>query len=186
MGRLCYLIAVGIWATGLLVHFFEISISIPTIVITLISFGYVIYMQKFDHNTDTKADKVITLVIGIFTLAMMILMFSVGSAPNEVSKKENKIVISGNYGTTIKDEDVSSIEILETMPKILLRTGGSSNGRIKSGNFKLEGDVDAKLYLQSKEGPYIKIVTDKQDIYINNKDKAKIKELYDELIIPEV
>lgn len=92
------------------------------------------------------------------------------------------MIYSGSYGIRIKDEDVKSIEIIETMPKILLKTGGSSNGKIKSGSFKLEGDIEAKLYLQSKEGPYIKIVTDKQDIYINNKDKEKIKDIYDELM----
>lgn len=184
MGRLCYIIAVGIWITGLLVHFFEMPVSISTIVMGIIIFGYVIYMQKFDSSEDIKSNRVIISVIGGIFLLIMIVTASVGSTPNEISKKTGKIVISGNYGITIKDEDVKSIELIETMPKVLLRTGGSSNGKIKSGNFKLEGDVEVKLYLQSKEGPYIKIVTDKQDIYINNKDKEKIKKIYAELINP--
>lgn len=185
MGRLCYLIAVSIWITGLLVSYFNISVTIPIIIITLIIFGYMVYMQKFDHNIDSKINKIIVLVIGIFTLLIMILVFSMGSAPNEVSKSPGKIVISGNYGVTLKDEDIKSVELIDTMPKILLRIGGHSDGKTKSGNFKLEGGIEAKLYIQSKEGPYIKITMDKYDVYINYEDKEMTKDIYKLIINDE-
>lgn len=63
MGRLCYIMAVGIWMTGLLVHFFEIPVSISTIVMSIIIFGYIIYMQKFDSSEDVKTNRIIISVI---------------------------------------------------------------------------------------------------------------------------
>ena len=186
MGRLMYIITGIIWGTALLRNCLEINIGIIVILSLVIVFGYVIYMQRFDHNPTSKGEKAIIYVIGAFTLIISIIVFSVGSEPNNVKVVNDKIVISGIYSRTLKREDVKNIEIADTMPKVLSKSNGYSDGKSKKGEFKLEGDRKGILYIESKEGPYIKITMDKYDIYINNKDKKITEETYNLLVTPGV
>lgn len=179
MGRLCYLIAFSIWIIALLVYFFEIYIGILIMLMVIMIFVYVLYMQRFDHNKGSGTDKGIIYFIGGVVLVVSILVFSFGQSPNEVSTNEGKIIISGSYGIIIKNENINSIELIESMPKVAFKSNGYSNGLgKKKGEFKLEGDRMANLYIESKDGPYIKITLDKYDVYINYKDKELTNYIY--------
>ena len=186
MGRLMYIITGIIWATVLLSNYLEINIGIVVILSLIIVFRYVIYMQRFDNNPTSKGEKAIIYVIGVVALVILIIVFSVGSEPNKVTIVNDKIVISGSYSRTLKREDVKNIEMTDTMPKVISKSNGYSDGKSKKGEFKLEGDRKGVLYIESKEGPYIKIDMDKYDIYINNKDKKIIEETYKLLVTPGV
>lgn len=186
MGRLLYIIAGIIWGAAVLSNFIEISVGIVTGIGLVITFGYIIYMQRFDHNPSTKGEKAIIYVIGAFTIIILIVVFSFGSETNTVKVVNDKIVISGSYSRILKMEDVKNIELLETMPKVLSKTNGYSDGKSKKGEFKLEGGTKDILYIEDKLGPYIKISMDKYNIYINNKDKNTTNDTYNMLITLEV
>ena len=179
MGRLCYLITFTIWITAFLVYSFKISMNIPIVFMVIVIFAYVSYMQRFDNNEASRMDKEIIYFIGGVVLVILILVFSFGHSPNEINVSEGKIIIRGSYGITIKNENINSIELIESMPKIEFKSNGYSNGpEKKKGEFKLEGGRISNLYIESKEGPYIKITLDKYDVYINNKDKELTKNIY--------
>lgn len=186
MGRLAYIIAGIIWGTAILSNFIDINMRIVTAILLVIIFGYIIYMQRFDYNPRTKAEKSIIYIVGAVIILISILVFSIGSEPNTIKVVNNKIVISGNYSRTLKMEDVKNIELIETMPKVLSKSNGYSDGKSKKGEFKLEGNKKGILYIEDKVGPYIKISMDKYDIYINNKDKNTTNDTYNMLITPGV
>lgn len=68
------------------------------------------------------------------------------------------------------------------MPKILLRTGGIGMGRIQKGNYSLEGDIKAKLFLASKEVIEIIVDSTPSHYYINYKNKENTKATYEDIM----
>lgn len=54
MGRMCYLIAFIIFIGAIVSDYFEISIIPFVIILIIIIFGYLIYLQRFDHNKRAK------------------------------------------------------------------------------------------------------------------------------------
>lgn len=178
MGRMCYLIALVLFIGGIVTNYTRISIFPVTILIMLIVFGYLFYLQRFDHNKKSKAETIVFIVIAFITFSITILTFSYGRETNEVKINDKTIVIDGSFGTTIKKSEIRNIELVDELPKISLKVNGYSDGSsIKKGDFKLENGENVKLYIQGKSGPYIKISTIDDEIYINYKDKNKTIDL---------
>ena len=177
MGRMCYLIALVLFLGGIVTNYIEISIFPFTILIMIIIFGYLFYLQKYDHNKKSKAETILFIVIAFITLSVTIIVFSLGREANEIKINDKTIVIDGSFGTTIKREEIKNIELVYDLPEISLRINGYSDGSaIKKGDFKLKNGEKVKLYIQSKSGPYIKISTIKNEIYINYKDENQTLE----------
>ena len=182
MGRMCYLIAFIIFIGAIVSDYFEISIIPFVIILIIIIFGYLIYLQRFDHNKKSKAEIIVMIVIGFITFSILIITFSFGNEPNDLIIKDEAIVIDGSYGTTLKRKDIKSIELVDDIPEIGIRSNGYSDcGVIKKGDFKLKSGEKVKLYIQSNKGPYIKISTINFDVYINYKDVSLTKQSFNNL-----
>ncbi|MBH1939998.1 hypothetical protein I5677_03690 [Mobilitalea sibirica] len=104
------------------------------------------------------------------------------------TKKETEIVISdeyfevqGMFGATYYFDDIEVIELRDTIPKITRKNNGSGLGEVKKGDFEVEGLGSGKLFILSKEGPYIYVQTKDSYVIINYKDQTKTKELYESL-----
>lgn len=182
MGRMCYLIALVLFLSGIVRNYLEFSVFPVTILIMIIIFGYLFYLQKYDHNKKSKAETIVFIVIVFITLSVTIITFSSGREPNEIKINDKTIVIDGSFGTTIKRKEIKNIELVDDLPEVSLRINGYSDGSaIKKGDFKLESGEKVKLYIQSKNGPYIKISTIRNEIYINYKDKNQTLEKLNDL-----
>ncbi|MBP1868613.1 DUF3784 domain-containing protein [Clostridium tertium] len=182
MGRMCYLIAFIIFIGAIISDYFEISIIPFVIILIIIIFGYLIYLQRFDHNKKSKAEIIVMIIIGFITFSILIITFSFGNEPNDLIIKDEAIVIDGSYGTTLKRKDIKSIELVDDIPEIRIRSNGYSDGGvIKKGDFKLKSGEKVKLYIQSNKGPYIKISTINFDVYINYKDVSLTKQSFNNL-----
>lgn len=182
IGRMCYLIAFIIFIGAIISDYFEISIIPFVIILIIIIFGYLIYLQRFDHNKKSKAEIIVMIIIGFITFSILIITFSFGNEPNDLIIKDEAIVIDGSYGTTLKRKDIKSIELVDDIPEIRIRSNGYSDGGvIKKGDFKLKSGEKVKLYIQSNKGPYIKISTINFDVYINYKDVSLTKQSFNNL-----
>ncbi|WP_291650467.1 DUF3784 domain-containing protein [Clostridium sp.] len=182
MGRMCYLIAFIIFIGSMVSNYFEISILPFVIILLIIIFGYLIYIQRFDHNKKSKTEILVMIVIGFITFSILIITFSFGNKPNDLILKDEAIVIDGSYGTTLKRKDIKSIELVDDIPEIVFKSNGYSDGSaIKKGDFKLKNGEKVKLYIQSNKGPYIKISTINFDVYINYKDVSLTKQSFNNL-----
>ena len=95
IARMCYLIALIIILGAIITKYFEISFFIFAFLIVVIIFGYLFYIQKFDHNKKS-----------FITFAIMLITFSSGKEPNEIRVTDTSIIIEGNFGTSIKKKDI--------------------------------------------------------------------------------
>lgn len=182
IARMCYLIALIIFLGSIITTYFEISFFPFAFLIVGVIFGYLFYIQKFDHNKKSIAENIFIVVIAFITFAIMLITFSSGKEPNEIKVTDTSIIIEGNFGTSIKKEDIKEVVLVDTLPEIALRVNGYSDGSaIRKGDFKLKNGDRVKLYIESKNGPYIKISTINNEIYINYKDSNKTTESFNNL-----
>lgn len=169
----------------LLNYLFNISLAI-FIVLTVITLLYSIYhFQRFDHNPKSSKETNIVLAIVIFIMLITsIPIIAIGYSSTKVTFTETSIKITSGVNALIPKDKIKSVSLVDEMPKILIRTGGIGIGRIQKGNYSLEKDIKAKLFLTSKEGPFIEIIVDSSPshYYINYKESEKTKETYEDFM----
>ena len=185
MGRMCFTISTLNIIGFLLNYFFNISIIIFIILTVIILLYFIYYCQRFDHNPGSSKETKIVLVVVIFIMLIVnIPIMSISYSSTKVTITDTSIKISSGVNASISRDKVKSISLVDEIPKILIRTGGIGMGRIQKGNYNLEGDINAKLFLASKEGPFIEIIVDSRPThyYINYKDKEITKTNYDGII----
>ena len=165
------------WTTG------KIYVAILS---ALLMFFYLVYKSRdFYKITDKKTQRkhsgklifLIVLVIGVVCF-----LFYASREP-KISISNEKIEISGLYGFDIQVKNVDSVLITDRLPKISLRTNGFDLGNIKKGYFETKNQGTCKLFLQTRDTPYLKIkYSDNKLMYLNFKDKNKTMALYKELV----
>ena len=182
--RMSYIIVALNLIAFILGFFIKVSMELIMVLTVAIAIGYAIYIQRFDHNKRSKAEIIATLIL-IITILFVVIgpLFYMGFKANDVTINENNsISISGMYKTTITSEDIKDIELVDNLPKIVLRSNGFAVGKTLKGYFRDEDNSKIKLYIEnSEEGPFIKIDLEKSDIYINYKDKEETLSVYDKL-----
>lgn len=144
----------------------------------------IILAQKYDYNKDARSRKIqsrfILVVLIIPTIALSAL-FAYGSRELKVEIMEDRIVISGIYGTAVKKDQIREISLEENIPKILNKVNGFDLGYILRGIFKLEELGTGSVYLRNNKPPYILIKTENKYFLINYKDSSRTVELYNKL-----
>jgi hypothetical protein len=86
------------------------------------------------------------------------------------------------YGFEMKSSDISSVELTNKLPSILIRTNGFSAGASKKGSFKLDRYGKCKLFLNSIKSPFL-IITNShgEKIITNDKDTIVTKENFNNI-----
>lgn len=98
--------------------------------------------------------------------------------PNDIEVTSECLRISGNYGIEVRLDDIRSAELVDSLPKIELRTNGIGAGNIQVGHFRMQGIGKCRLYLNRKYTPYVHIVTASgEHIFFNTEDPARTGEL---------
>lgn len=144
----------------------------------------VINAQTFKGKSQNQKRKNIIHTISIF-LVFAIVAFLVfmliynGIKTPEFTITENQIEITGSYGMT---DRVESIELVASIPRIKRKTNGFNYGSTLKGSFDLEEFGQCKLFIQSKDGPYIFVrTTSGTPIIINTKSRSNTEELLGKL-----
>ena len=101
----------------------------------------------------------------------------------KISITDNEVRISGySYGVRINVEDVKEIKLLDRMPRIVIRTNGIAVGATRIGRFNLENTGRAKLFLHSREAPFILIErNNERPVFLNYKEKGRTEKYYQKL-----
>ena len=113
-------------------------------------------LRNYSTNQSSKWYKwsvfaLIAVLIGISAL------FYAGFKESKIAIDKQKIEINGMYGKTIKAAEISSIQLLENLPKIKYRSNGFSLGTIKKGYFKTSEGEKVLLLLNANQQPLILI-----------------------------
>ena len=122
---------------------------------------------------------IISVLILVITGVCILLYFS--NKPTEYTLQNGFLNISGMYGQDIPLYEINSLEMKETMPKVLLKTNGSALRNIYKGYFKIEYLGKTKLFLDVSKPPFIFLWCKTQIIILNCNDREKTKMFYEKL-----
>lgn len=163
---------------SILNSFFKVNIMIFVFLTIAIIFYFVWYVQRFDHSSNSKATSIVLIVVAAIILAVNIPLFIMTYKTTNVEITSDTINIIGTYKRTIPRNEIEVVTLLDSIPKIKMKTNGIGIGQIQKGNYKLEGIDKGFLYLESDTGPYVEIATNGYTFFINYKDDNKTSELF--------
>lgn len=123
------------------------------------------------------------LVIGILLIfAGIVVMLVSMSRPATIEVCDCRLVISGSYGMTLPTDEIKTAELLDTLPKITVRTNGIALGDMMIGHFRMKEIGACRLYLNTSRPPFVHIVTvEGKHIFFNTRDAARTRELFGRL-----
>jgi hypothetical protein len=125
-----------------------------------------------------KTGYALAMIITVMILFFVTLLIIAGVRETEVITTNTAIRIKGMYGLTINYSDIIKLDTISKLPGIRLRTNGFAFAKNLKGNFRLQDQENAKLFIKAGTPPYILIRTRDLNIYLNTKDPEKTKELF--------
>lgn len=176
----CIIIIGGIVAnlTGI-EEIFGLSIIIPSgiLVVMIAHQGYKLSNNKKSYFKLSKKNTYVLIFVILFPLAIIAFF----SKENTVQVNNDNIKISGIYGVTISYGQIKSIDLINSLPAIKLRTNGFALGYTLIGYFNMKNTGMAKLFIHSPS-PIIKIQTDSRLYFLNFKEANKTIQCYNEIV----
>ncbi len=139
---------------------------------------------KYDHNPEKKS-RSHYIVLGI-VLLLLGGVFFYGFMTTKTQINGNMIRFTGMYGKEMHVSEIAEVELMDTIPRIVIRTNGFSLGPVHKGNYRLEEFGKCRLYINSGKGKYV-IVTDVEGFrtilrYKNDQDSRSIYEQINRLL----
>ncbi len=145
--------------------------------------GYmVVRAQRFVPDNKNSKGHILALVIMAVVFVMVAAMIIGGNRESTVGIHNQELRIGGMYSTRIDLNQVKDIYLEDSIPRIKSRTNGYAFGDTRKGHFLLEDLGNGRLYLHSRQGPYIYIITNKSYIIVNFESPDKTRILYNQLI----
>lgn len=177
------IIIVGYWFFKL-IGLSVISNSLTPISILVGVLILAIYPNRFDHN-EAKKSKLPFVIVLSATLIFVLGLFIYGYLPAKIIIQNDTLQFTGMYGFEMKSSDISSVELTDKLPSIIIRTNGFSSGASKKGSFKLDRFGKCKLFLSSNKSPFLiitnihgeKIITNDKDTIVTKENHNKVKAL---------
>lgn len=105
----------------------------------------------------------------------IVAMFFHSLQDNKIEISNNIIKIKGDYGMEIKTNEIKTIQLVDKLPEISIRTNGFALQTIKKGYFKTANGEKIKLLINTDKQPIIYITTtDNQKIYYSSKNESNL------------
>lgn len=96
-----------------------------------------------------------TLIILVGSLLFVVGLMALGLKEDTLSLESDTVVFNGSYGETLSSSDIHSIELVDQLPQITLRTGGFVMGTVRKGYFRTKDKETVKLILNGDQKPII-------------------------------
>lgn len=136
--------------------------------------------SKYSRGLSKKRNKTgIIILIGVLLCVVGLLGY--GFKENKMIIDSESITFNGSYGETLTEAEIQSIELVNQLPEITLRTNGFALGAVNKGYFKTKDGEIVKLILNSDNKPVILFTKiDGKKIYYSAKDEPN------ELVLNEI
>lgn len=123
------------------------------------------------------------IILGIVMIfAGIVVMLVSISRPNRIEICDGSLVISGSYPMTVTPDGIKTAELLDSLPKITIRTNGFALGNSMTGHFRMKGIGACRLYLKMNRPPFVHVVTSGgKHIFFNTEDPTRTRELFEAL-----
>ncbi len=168
------------------------GMAVPLILFLGISTVYlVVRAQKYDKNIyDDKGDlrkgswKKLALPIGTtVALLLIVSVFMVYiSRPTDVTLYQEGLQIHGLYGSVYDWHEINEVELRNELPVINKRTNGSAIGSHLKGYFSTEEYGTVKLFVDTKNAPFIFMETEDGIVFFNGKDSEETERIFLEIL----
>jgi hypothetical protein len=122
---------------------------------------------EFTFDRTGRSGFLMLWIILAVTLVLSVILIIYGNRETKIDFTDSGIIFKGMYGLTINYSDIKSVDTLNSLPRIKIRTNGYALGKTLKGNFKLYDQSKVKLYVKKGFPPYISIKTETTSIYLN-------------------
>jgi len=184
-------LAISFFVLGILIYKFMGEAATAMFLGIYPILAYTVFVFRSKDSLINANPKTKNLVIGVLlaTLVFLVYLFMSGNKENLIILHDDSIEITESYGETIKPEEIQSIQLVESLPKIKLKSNGYATGEIRKGYFKTDKGEKIKLIVNQKSTSYILITkTDEKKIYYASKSRTntevlnEIKKRFPELV----
>lgn len=159
------------------------SLEVGFSIFILVLFIGMIWMQRYEVSHKRKKMYWITSVISLATFAFIGVLLFFGWQENEVTIENEMFIVTGMYGFEWELSNIESVELLDELPHVMMRTNGFATEGTMKGRFRLEEPYGGGLlFVRTKDGPpYLYIKTDEDYVILNREEADETKALYDTL-----
>jgi hypothetical protein len=131
-------------------------------------------LHQTNAELPTKSKYFLWGVVIILTIFIIATITILGNKEPEAKIKNNIFELSGIYGYKVNIADITSIDTVQGIPPISMRTNGYALGNHLKGYFRLTDGNTVKLSVNLDSKPFLLIkAKNEYPIYISFKDKQK-------------
>ncbi|WHZ01254.1 DUF3784 domain-containing protein [Neobacillus sp. YX16] len=176
MGGLLIITAIGMLILlPLMFTSFKYAMEVQFGFMIIFLMGGMIYLTKYEVPKKRKRSYVISISLFIVIIGGISALSYFSYQGYELVAKEESFEITGMYGDEWNYEDITSIELMEKLPEVTVRTNGVGLPTLSKGHFKVRGYGSSLLYIQKGSSPYIYIELKDKKIFINDKDPEQTR-----------
>lgn len=174
-------LGISLFTIGLIFYYF-VSVDWSGIFMgtyPILAYVYFIWKgNKFSKeiNNKQKTKTIISMIFMFLIFFGITGMFYYSLQDNILEINTNSIEIKGDYGIEIPKNEIKSIELVNELPKISIKTNGFALENVKKGYFKTKDGEKVKLLINTINPPFIYIVTkENEKIYYSSKEISNQK-----------
>ncbi len=138
--------------------------------------------EKSNHDSASSRKAAgLTIAITVVVFGVVAVGIIGGNRESTVEFAADQVKIRGIYSTQIDLGQVTDIRLEDSIPAIKSRTNGYAFGDTLKGNFLLQDLGKGKLYIHSRKGPFLYVMTNQSYVIMNYRDPNQTRELYERL-----
>ena len=129
----------------------------------------------------TKRSYIISISLFILVIGGISVLSYFSYQGYKLVAKNDSFEITGMYGDEWQYKDIKSVELMDELPEVTVRTNGVGLPTLSKGHFKVTGYGSSLLFIQKGSSPYIYIELKDKKVFINDKDPEQTRLWYQQL-----
>ncbi|HAF60527.1 MAG TPA: DUF3784 domain-containing protein [Bacillota bacterium] len=160
-----------------------IFLMASSLVLTVMSqrYDYDIFDQHGRLRKGAGKKLAVPIVILTATIVFVAVLMFFSAQDTEVSFLNEGLEIHGMYGDVYAWETIHDVELMESLPRIELRTNGSALGSKLKGHFRTTELGSVKLFVDADVPPFIYFEAGDDRVIFNLSDETETKAAYEKL-----
>lgn len=142
---------------------------------------FIVRSARYYKHASIRSQPLVILIVIAAILFVGSIMYW-GSKKDAIRVQNQTLQIEGMYSLEIPKEKIHSVELVDFLPELTMRTNGFALGQVKKGYFLSKENQTIFLLVYNNQGPFLHIEnTEGEHFYIDG-EKEQVKKLLKELI----